>query len=263
MDEVGLLASNFLELASEQRLKILVALSSKQYRTTELAKKWNVTPQEVHRNLERLSNAGFVKKTNEHFDITSIGKILITQMPLMKVLSNNKKIFETHNVEKLPIKFVRRIGALEKCTHVKGVTKVISTWEKICKNSTDMLCDIVSEVPISMDKIIVKRVQKGCKYRHIISNNIDEPDGRNQILNEIGYYSLIKNEKILRKKFESNGIILILNEKEAGIIFPTNDGEPDLRHMFYGNDETFQDWCLDLFEFYWKKAKKYNRVTPK
>ncbi|MCV0401344.1 MAG: ArsR family transcriptional regulator [Nitrosopumilus sp.] len=261
MDKFEIVSSNFLELASEQRLRILSALNSKPYRVSKLAKKLDVTSQEIHRNLERLSNAGFViKKSDEHYHITTIGQLMLSQMPIMFFITKNQKYFSTHDIGILPTKFSRRLGVLENCEHIQGVTNVLDKWKKIYQNSTEFIHDIISESP-GMDEILVKRINKGVKYRHIVTSDLDEPEDRTSKLKKLGYYDLIKSQKIERKEIMTTKTILILNEKEAGIIFPTFDGTPDLRHMFYGNSSMFLDWAVDYFEHYWKKAKKISRVS--
>lgn len=264
MDKFEVVAANFLELASEQRLRILASLNIRPHRVSQLAKKLDVTSQEIHRNLERLSNSGFVKKgADEHFHITTVGKLMLSQMPLMFFISKNETYFANHDIGVLPQKFSRRLGVLENCDHIKGVTKVLDTWKKIYKNSKEYVCDIINEFPTGLDSVLINSVKKGAQYRHIISTDLHEHSDRHSNLKKLGYYDLIKKGKISRKEIKPQGIVLILNEKECGIIFPTLDGEPDLRHMFYGNSIVFQDWCLDYFEHHWKKAKKISRISPR
>ena len=264
LDKFEIVSSNFLELASEQRLRILSNLNSKPHRVSSLAKKIDVTSQEIHRNLDRLSNSGFVRKgTDDHFHITTMGKLMLSQMPLMFFISKNQKYFSNHDVGILPLKFSRRLGVLENCEHVKGVTNVLKKKKKIYKDSKEYICDIINEFPPGMDDVLLKRIKNGTKYRHIVTDDVNEHDARAEDLKKLGYYDLIQKKKIVRKELKSTGIILILNEKEGGIIFPTNDGEPDLRHMFYGNDKIFQDWCMDYFEFQWKKARDISRIYPR
>lgn len=262
MDKYEVVSSNFLELASEQRLKILANLNFKPHRVSSLAKKLDVTSQEIHRNLERLSNSGFVvKKSDEHFHITTIGQLMLSQMPLMFFVTNNQKYFSSHDIGTLPTKFSRRLGVLENCEHVKGVTKVLDTWKKIYKNSKEFVCDLTNESPAGMDDVLIKRIKNGVKYHHIISSDHNEPDDRIPHLKKLGYYELIQQGKIERKEITTTKTVLILNEEESGIIFPTADGEPDLRHMFYGNNTMFHEWCVDYFDHYWKKAKKNSRIS--
>ena len=46
-------------------------------------------------------------------------------------------------------------------------------------------------------------------------------------------------------------IVVVLNEKEACVMFPTIDGEADMSEMFYSNDTLFHEWCLDYFRYCW------------
>jgi hypothetical protein len=146
------------------------------------------------------------------------------------------------------------LSVFENSEHVKGVTKVLDAWKKIYKNSKEYVCDILTESPQGMDEILISRIKNGVKYRHIVSKNLNEHEDRKNTLKKLGYFDLIEQGKIERKELKSTGTILILNEKEAGIIFPGEDGEPDLRHMFYGNESYFQDWCKDYFEHNWGKS---------
>ena len=45
--------------------------------------------------------------------------------------------------------------------------------------------------------------------------------------------------------------VIVLNEKEACVLFPNKQGEPDMSEMFYGNDPMFHEWCLDYFRYCW------------
>ena len=68
-------AKYFLEVSSEQRLKIIQLLSQKEYRLSELAKKLEATTPEVHRNLDRLEKSGFIMKNlGGNFELTTLGK---------------------------------------------------------------------------------------------------------------------------------------------------------------------------------------------
>ena len=59
-------AENFLELASFQRLRILIKLVERSRKRLEpLAKELDATKQEVHRNLVRLEHSGLISKDKE------------------------------------------------------------------------------------------------------------------------------------------------------------------------------------------------------
>ena len=251
------IAEYFLELASEQRLRILNELSVRPSRINKLAKKLQVTPQEIHRNLERLAVAGMVKKgLEDHYVITTPGNVMLSQMSLVSFLTKNKKFFDVHNLDDLPLKFTKRLGVLEGCQHIKGVTAVLDKWRKIYVNSKEYVCDILSESPPEMMSPLLKRINKGVMYQHIISKEFVEPEGRDESLEKMGYYTFIEKKQIQRREHDFVSVILLINEKEAGVVFSTSNNEPDLRNMFYGTGSGFHEWCLDYFEHMWKESKK-------
>ena len=253
----------FLELASEQRLRILSNLNKKPHRVSSLAKLLKVTSQEIHRNLDRLSSAYFVRKgADEHYHITTNGKIILSQLPLITFLSKNQKFFETHELGNMHMKFVRRLGVLENCKHIKGVTVVLDKWKSIYKNAKIFVFDAITESPAGLVDPLMKRIKENTTYRHIITKDLIEPEGRTKTLEKLGYFTLIEQGKIERRISSDLDTIVIMNEKEASVIFAANNGEPDLRNMFYGDDPLFLDWCKDYLEFIWEKSKKTARIKP-
>ena len=61
-DDVSNISKIFVELASELRLQILLKLNQEKLRQAELAKEFDATPQEAHRNIDRLIEIGLVAK---------------------------------------------------------------------------------------------------------------------------------------------------------------------------------------------------------
>ncbi|MDE1867811.1 MAG: ArsR family transcriptional regulator, partial [Thaumarchaeota archaeon] len=140
------MASNFLELASEQRLAILSKLYNQRTKVSTIAKELGATVPEVYRNFERLAKADLIiKEADGNYNITIFGKIVCSQIPSIRFLSNNKKYFKGHNFGDVPEKYTQRIGALESCEHVKGFVKVLEKWKEIHHNADEYLCNILVE----------------------------------------------------------------------------------------------------------------------
>src|SRR5712692_9591799 len=80
--------TTFFELASEQRLSIILRLHTKSAKIVQLAKDLGTTMQEVHRNVNRLQRAGLVKKNSEGiFSLTTFGNTIVKQIPTLNYLS--------------------------------------------------------------------------------------------------------------------------------------------------------------------------------
>ena len=245
-------ANYVLDLASPQRMQILFKLLEKNSTPTTLAKEIDSTKQEVHRNFKRLEYSGLIEKTiNGTFTLTTFGKIVCTQVPSLVFISQNRKYFEGHNFGEIPHKFQMRCGQLANSQYVKGISKVLEQWKNIYKNSNDYVYEVISEVPLDLIEPIVKKVKKGVKFNYIFSETALVPKGRKALLKKLGFDKLIEQGLIQRKMEKNVQTIVILNEKEACIMFPTLDGESDLSEMFYSDDIMFHEWCLDYFRYCW------------
>jgi len=259
-------ANDFLELASEQRLGILLKLLEEKSKISVIAKEMEATVPEVYRNFERLMKADLVMKDADgYYELTTYGKTICALVPSLHFVSQNRKYFKNHNFGDIPQKFIQRIGALEKGQYVKGFVKVLEQWKEIYKNSDEYICNILSEVHYSVDLIepIVNKVKKGIKLSSILSESAIIPKERKQILEKLGLKKLMETGSIERKMKKDVKVVLVLNEKEACVMFPTIDGEADMSEMFYSNDPLFHEWCLDYFRYCWDTSNTFQESKLK
>jgi predicted transcriptional regulator len=245
-------ANNFLELASVQRLEIIFNLLGKKSKISNMAKELHATVQEVHRNFERLSNAGLIMKEKDGcFDLTTYGKAMCTQVPSLLFLSKNRNYFENHDFGDIPMKFIQRIGALAGGQQIKGFVKVLEQWKSIYKHADEYIYEIFTEVPLDLIEPLLVRVKRGITLNYIFSDAVIVPKGRKDLLVKMGMKELLDKGLVERKMKENIKVVVILNEKEACVLFPTLDGDADMREMFYSKDSLFHEWCLDYFRYCW------------
>ncbi len=245
-------AKDFLELASEQRLNILFGLREKKSKITTMAKELGATVQEVHRNFERLADAGLVAKDNEgYYNLTTYGKTICTQIPDLVFVSKYRKYFEDHDFGDIPMKFIQRIGALAMGQHAKGFVKVLEEWKTICNEADEYIYYVLTEIPLDFIEALVNRVKKGVKCNYIFAEDTIVPKGRKELLEKLGFKKLIEKGLVERKMKKDVKVVVVLNEKEACVMFSTIDGEADVGEMFYSNDSLFHEWCLDYFRYCW------------
>lgn len=245
-------AENFLELSSHQRLEILFNLIEKKSKVSDMSKKLNATNQEVHRNFMRLEDGGLIAKNKDStYGVTTFGNTMCSQVPSLIFLSNNMKYFENHEFGGIPDKFIQRIGQLASGEHVKGITKVLEHWKNVYKKAETYIYKISSEVPMDLIEPLVKQIKKGVMYNGILLESAIVPKGRKSLLKKLGYDKLIEQGKVERKMKKNVKTIVVLNEKEACVSFPTLDGETNLTEMFYSQEPKFHEWCLDYFRYCW------------
>ncbi len=245
-------ADHFLELASPQRLQILFKLSEKPFAITEMAKELDSTKQEVHRNFRRLEDIRLIEKdVDGRYSITTFGKTMCTQVPSLVFLSQNMEYFEDHEFGDMPTKFIMRTGQLAGGKHIKGVVKVLEQWKTIYKNANEYVYEVLYEVPLDLIEPLVKRIKEGIQFNYIFSKSAVIPKGRKDLLRKLGFDKLIEKGLVERKMMDSVLTVVVLNEKEACVLFPNRKGEADISEMFYGNDLMFHEWCLDYFRYCW------------
>ena len=254
----------FFELASEQRLAIIFRLNAKKAKISQLAKDLDITMQEAHRNVNRLQQAGLIEKNPEGvFSLTTFGNTIIKQIPTFNYLSKHKEYFSEHILGELPIKFVMRLGALDRCEFVKGVVAILERWKNIYREAEQYIYEIVPQVPIDLIEPAVNRVKQGVKYSYVLPRNVIIPKGRKDLLKKLGHSELLNKGAIERRMVDSVQVAVILNEKQAAVLFPTQKGETDMNMIFFSTDTVFHEWCIDYFRYRWYGSDIFDETNLK
>ena len=253
------IAEQILELASEQRLEIIIQLSKQKTRLTEMAQIVDATKPEIHRNFERMTKSGIIQKDNQgYYSLTTIGKALSSQIPLIEFISKNKTALQIHHMDGMPEKFIQRLGALNESQNIKGMVKVLDVWKQIYQNSDSFIYDILNEIPYSSDFVepLLARVGKGIHVKSIFSHNVIASKERKKIYVQ-KFRKLISEGKIERKMKVQIPALLVMNEKEACLILQNSNNEYDLGFALYSQDKAFVEWCLDYFLDSWNKSGEF------
>ena len=255
----------FFELASEQRLSILFRLNEQSSKLAQLAKDLDVTMQEVHRNLNRLQEAGLIRKdANGQFSLTTFGTTILQQIPTMNFLSRNKEYFSDHYLGDIPMKFVHRIGALDNSEYIEGLVAVLERWKQIYNSAREYIYGMLPQIPLELiETLLAILKQGGIKFNYILSQQTVVPKKRTDLLKDAGFQDLLKKGIVERRMVDKMPVAVILNEKEATVMFPTlKRGQPvaDLNSIFYSGKDNllFHEWCLDYFRYSWYGAKTFD-----
>ena len=256
---------SFFELASEQRLSILFRLAEKRAKISQLAKALDITMQEAHRNANRLQDAGLVEKDPDGvFSLTTFGNTIIKQIPTFNFLSKHKEYFSEHVLGELPIKFIMRLGALDRCEYVKGVVAILERWKDIYRQAGEYIYEMVPQVPIDLIEPAISQVkEKGVKYSYIFPRNVIIPKGRKELVKKLGHNELLNKGAIERRMVDRVQVAVVLNEKQSAVMFPTQKGETDMNMMFYSEDPVFHEWCLDYFRYRWYGSEIFDESQLK
>lgn len=257
-------ADDFLELASGQRLEILFQLQKQNLRIFQMAHNLDSTKQEVHRNFSRLAHSGLISKNldGEYF-LTTYGRTVCAQVPLLMFFTNNKRYFEDHCFGDLPDKFIMRIGQLNGIHYEKGIVRVNELCKSIYNNAEEYVYEILAELSLERISALAARTKGDVKLRYIASESAIVPRGRKQLLEKVGWKKLMDKGYIQRKMKERVQTTILLNEKEACIMFPKINEETDLTMAFCSDKESFHEWCSDYFRYCWDNAKEWQESKLK
>jgi len=119
------------------------------------------------------------------------------------------------------------------------------------------------EVPYDLDllKLIKSKSKQGVKLQTIFSAPMIIPDNRQELLEKSGLSKILKTELIERKTRKNTSVLVVLNEKEACVHFPSSDGSIDVSELLYGKSELFHEWCLDYFRCCWKTSSPFQEKS--
>ncbi len=249
-------STDFLELASEQRLSILQKLLQEKTNLTSLTKELGSTKPHVHRDLQRLEKAAMIEKgVDGKYDLTLYGQSVCSLIPSILFISSNKKYFKTHNFGNLPSKFVQRIGALSEGSLITGFSRVVEQWKKIIENSDEYVYGLLAEEPSELIEPILKKASNGVKIQSVFSEDTIIPEGRDAVIKKFNLKKLLADGIIQRRVVNNIQVVVVLNEKEGCVAFPNNAGEPDIGKVFQHNSDNFHEWCLDYFRYCWHNSK--------
>lgn len=259
MDVDESLIGDLLEISSEQRMLILLHLSDQRLKLSEIAKKIDATSPEVHRNLERLTKSNLIKKDNDGFyTLSTYGTTFLSVIPTISFMSKNKKYFADHTFGNIPLKFIQRIGSLSNSQIITGVSRVLETWKEMFGNSKEYIYGILYEEPLDLIEPVINKAKEGVKIQSIFSDMAIVPKGRKELLEKLGFSNIMEHGYVERKIKKDVQVVVVINEKEASVMFPNKEGEVDMSRMFFSVDPAFHEWCLDYFRYCWYGSEAFS-----
>ena len=260
------IAKDLFELSSEQRLEILFRLHKGNSTISVIAKELGSSMPEVFRNFDRLVKADLIEKnTDGSYHLTLYGETMYTQIPSIVFVSHKNKYFKKHQFGDLPKKFIQRIGALYSGEYIKGFVKTQERWRDIHKNAEEYIYNILPEVPYTSEiiEVVVAKAKKEIPIHSIFSESTIIPEDRKRIFKKYDFQKFMENGIIERKMTKDVKVAVLLNEKEACVMFPTKDGEVDLGDLLFSANSDFHEWCLDYFKHSWENAGSFQESKLK
>ncbi len=220
-----------------------------------LARELQVTVQDIHRNANRMAEAGLVERKDGILYLTESGKMISRQIGYFMFVEKYSNFLNDHRLADVPEKFLQRIGVLQNCRLVETVTLVMQELKRLESSASRRLKLAVTQAWPEEGSILVDRAGHGVEVWVVVGHNTVFPKN---VIDEI--FPAI--EKLLtaprNRMVKQLDIALYVADGEAAVMFPNSRGEVDMGAMFVGSDIEFVEWCSDLFDHVWARAGPFD-----
>jgi predicted transcriptional regulator len=229
------------ELSHPIRYDIMRLLSENPLRLTKIGEQVDANNPEVSRHLDRLKNAELVAKNPDgSYAATPFGRLIFAMLPGLSFIADHSGYFLDHDLSKLPVEFLARLGELTDCSYGEGTITNMGISNQIVMEAGDYVHFVTREVPRDTSNYHALG-NKGIEIRLI-----REDDGC--IGCERDDCAACYDRQRLVPELPA---IMVLTERQAGLMFPNLKGQFDFAAGFSSSDPAFLRWCGDLFDHLW------------
>ena len=255
----------FSALSNSARLEILNYLNEQELTIANLAKKMKTTIQANHKHLDKLMNTSLISKTIEGtIQITTIGRLVLKQIPLYSFLARNREYFMDHDLKGIPESLINRMGELDNSKFISNPMQAFQEVKIFVENSKKFIFGMSTMVPIEFFEVAQEKISKDVEIKMVLPQKMDNVKGFSQKRKEIGWISTLRNKQAEERYVEDLPITITITETTAHLLFPNQKtGLIDGKSTFISEDPLFRKWCLDLFEYYWNTVPKVKETKWK
>lgn len=251
--EIGI----FADLANPTRLRILESLKNNVATPSKLANTMGMSIQALQRHVDRLYTSGLIKRDQQGvLLLSSIALAVLEQIPSFLFLSKHQKYFQTHDFTGIPKQLIQRIGELNNCEFIDDVA---TTWQKAkntAENCQEFMVGFSSLHPTTFYDVAKIQLQKGVKFKMVFPENLTVSKGYYKKREESGWNEAIKTGQVEEFFVKNVPLTTVITEIEAELLFSnTKNGQTDGSAIFYSKDPDFRNWCLELFDHYYKMER--------
>ncbi len=246
------LADFLFEIASAERLAILEAVAERPRKHAELARRLSVTGSEMSRHLNRLIEAGLVRKNPAGAYVpTPLAEALGAGLPFFETLFAAREFLLHHRISVLDPPFLARLGEIGRGTFEQGTYQVVAVQEEALRAAERRIWVLTAQRFEQALPILRAKSARGLDVRVIRAR------------------PLLAEEKRAGRDVERNFPVRVLDEApvflavlddQAGLCLPGLDGKVDMATMLLVKDPAGCRWSEDLFRAYWDRAAPWH--TP-
>ncbi len=245
----------FLELAGQTRRSMLESLMRRPAKMSTLARELGVTVQDIHRNANRMADAGLIERTDGALCLTESGRMIVRQISYFLFIEKYSKFMNSHTLATVPEKFLQRMGALEESRLVETVTLVMQELKRLESSASRRLKIAVTQAWPEEGSILIDRIRQGVEVWVIVGHNTVFPKN---VVDEIVPIIEKLQSGPQNRMVKHLDLALYIADEEAAVMFPNRNGEVDMSAMFVGSGSEFVEWCSDLFDHVWTRSGPFD-----
>jgi len=252
------------EVSNESRYEILILLSEKPMRNTDISKELDLTAPETRRQVSRLGDVGLIQRDLDgYYRLTPYGEMSLILFKEFHFITGNREYFQTHTTSKIPVQFVKRIGELGESAEIVNAMDFIRLTDNLLKESKKNVWLLVDQFPMNSLSSIVEAIERGVQFRIIETRErILNPDIESMTSEEFQALGRTRQTPLVDQRMVDDiNVYLFLSDNRCVIAFPTDEGQYDYKG-FSATDASSHSWCRELYQHYWEKAEQRRRVTP-
>lgn len=248
------MASVFKAFSHEARLNLLIYLNEEDKTAKDLSELLKTTQTYVHRHLQIMIAEGLVEKEGRFFSLSTAGKIFVNSIGWLEVITKYNRFWENHSIYKIPENLIRDVAVLKHAKLISPAPRVIKKTLMMISKANKRILAISDRLPEIGAPAIEKSIENGLQEAYALAADIP-PNFKS--------FHRAKNLPPIFKSRITNieniylGI-LIIDEKEACVLFPDHTGLLDWNYSMIGKDPSFISWVEKNF---WEMYNKSNDLT--
>ncbi len=248
------------EVSNKERVRILRVIEKKRNSFSGIARELDITTQEVSRHFNRLMEAGLTTRDGDgHPSLTPFGSILLRQLEATRFTSDHRNYFVSHKADLLPNMFLSRLGELKGLKFRNDVMVTVSDIVRILQEADEYLLDINVPYVAAAFPHIRDAYVRGILGKFLHGTDLRVPKEMQGARDDSFTDELVREiarKGVYEERYLEVDVMLYMNEKEVAILcFPILNNQYDFVG-FTGDDPSAHEWCRDLFNVLWEKARQ-------
>ena len=237
------------------RLEILSSLKEGDKSAKNLSELFGTSQTYVHRHLQTMVEGGLVEKRGKDFTLSTVGRIIVNSLGYMETIINYKDFWEGHSISQVPGKLLEEMIALKNTKIITPAPRVIDKMIEMISASDKRIlaaADRLPEITFTETRngfvrgVEVYVLMGDIPPQHIdLYKNVDIPKG-------------VKIRTTAKENLYMG--VLVIDNKEAGIIFPDKNGVLDWNAAIYGKNPEFVSWVEKNFRVMFNKGRNLFKV---